>query len=250
MRCYRFLQLRTELGSINACLYIINRCCKIINIPVFLVKYYFVSQVFHHKPLLPENRGKKLAIKDLPVSYQDKHPCPRPLDVIKDRYKQGAKCLAVYKQDEFAGCFWYVKKQYLEDEVRCVFELLDDDAVWDFDVYVEPKFRLSPVFLKLWDYASQKLLLDGYHRSISRISAFNSMSLSSHKRMGAMPLGWAFFLCIGSVQFMLSSLFPYVHLSFNIKYFPVFKIKTTSDCIFLEFYERTKHRIYLRKICY
>ncbi len=218
----------TELGVINSCLYLFNRIFKTGNIPVFFIKYYFFSQLFHNEKLLPESRGKKLIPRILPNTFLDNHPCPRPESVIKDRYQQGAVCLAIYKQEEFAGCFWYIKEKYHEDEVRCVFELLDDDAVWDFDVYVVPKYRLSPVFLKLWDDASQRLMADGYQRSISRISAFNAMSLSSHKRMGAKQLGWAVFLYVGFVQLTLSNLFPYIHFSSNIRSFPVIKFKTKS----------------------
>lgn len=226
MSNYKVFRLIKELGTINASLYLFNLFFKTLNIPVVCIKYYFVSQEFHYKPLLPRNRGENLIVKELPISYQNHHPCPRPQSVIRDRYQQGASCLAVYKQEEFAGCFWYIKKKYHEDEVRCIFDLLDDNSVWDFDVYVAPKYRLSPVFLKLWDNASKKLLAEGYQHSISRISAFNSMSLSSHKRMGAKTLGWAVFLCIGFVQITISNLFPFIHLSLNIESFPVFKLKT------------------------
>lgn len=218
-------QLVRQLGVINAGLYAINRFCSFFSIPICFIKYYFVAQILHQKNLLPAKRGKKLNIREISVEFQNNHPCPRPASVIHNRYAQGAVCLAAFNDEEFAGCLWYVKKKYQEDEVRCTYEVDAENSVWDFDVYVEPKYRLTPVFLKMWDNASQRLLDEGYQWSISRISAFNPMSLSSHKRMGAQQLGWAVFFRVGFSQFTLSNLSPYLHISINTKYFPVFKLK-------------------------
>jgi hypothetical protein len=145
--------------------------------------------------------------------------------VIADRYKQNALCLAAYKDDEFAGCLWYVKNHYREDEVNCAYELGSENLAWDFDVYVVPKFRLTPVFIKLWDTASAKLINSGCYWSLSRISAFNSMSLASHKRMGAKVIGWAVFIQIATVQLTIASISPYLHLSYSKNSFPLFKFQ-------------------------
>jgi len=178
-----------QLGFCNACLYLANRVTTKLRIPISFNKYYFVSQLLNAEPLMPKNKGSKLHIIQLPPETLNTHPCPRPLAVLTDRYKQQTFCLAAYKEDEFAGCLWYAKTRYKEDEVRCLYELVSPESVWYFDVYVEPKFRLSPVFLKLWDAAASKLISEGCHWSFSRISAFNAMSLASHKRMGAKVFG-------------------------------------------------------------
>ncbi|MDD2759554.1 MAG: hypothetical protein PHH11_04605, partial [Methylomonas sp.] len=95
----------------------------------------------------------------------------------------------------------------------------------DFDVYVEPKYRLSPTFLKLWDEASARLLREGVSWSLSRISAFNTMSLSSHKRMGAKIIGWAVFFQMAGIQLTISSLKPFLHISLSNASLPTFEFQ-------------------------
>jgi hypothetical protein len=78
-------------------------------------------------------------------------------------------------------------------------------------------------FLKLWESASFRLIDEGYHWSLSRISAFNPNSLSSHKRMGARIIGWAVFVKMGGNQLAISSIKPFVHFSGSELTWPVFK---------------------------
>ncbi|WP_367154465.1 hypothetical protein [Methylomonas sp. HYX-M1] len=218
----------SQIGLVDTLLYAFKRIvCSLSNVVDF-DKYYFVSQRLNNAPLLPEGKGKSFDIVEITSDSAPSHPCPRPVEVIKDRYQQGAKCLAVFKLQEFCGCLWFVSTEYKEDEFRCRYRL-PNTAVWDFDVYVDPKYRFSPAFLKLWDEASFRLCSEGYKCSISRISAFNPVSLSSHKRMGAVEIGWACFLKIKSLQFSLASIKPYVHLSWRDEAMPVFNIQTTGN---------------------
>lgn len=216
-------QLYLQMGLMDSLLYLANRCIGFISSSFSLSKYYFVSQGLSKQPLMPNGKGKQLQVVELSSERTKSHPCPRPASVIADRYEQGAVCLAAYKADEFAGCLWYVTSHYKEDEVRCLYELSDKQVVWDFDVYVVPKFRLSPVFIKLWDEASARLIHEGVEWSFSRISAFNPMSLSSHKRMGASIFGWAVFVRIGSIQLTFFSFKPFLHVSFSDASYPTFK---------------------------
>jgi hypothetical protein len=215
--------LKRQLGFINTTLYLINYFFLRFKIPFRVIKYYFVAQRLNEKSLLPERRGRNFEVSDI-TSKVKPHPCPRPNSVIFDRYQQGAICLGAYKEQEFAGCFWYVTGKYKEDEVNCLYELVNINSVWDFDVYVVPKFRMSPVFLKLWDDASRQLIKKGIHWSLSRISAFNASSISSHFRMGAELVGWACFICMGSFQLTIASIFPFLHISFNKSSYPVFSL--------------------------
>lgn len=212
-----------SFGWVDSIFYIVNRLASIINIDLFFNKYYFVAQSLRAEQSLPSGKGKDLLVEWLSLSTIESNPCPRPYHVLQDRYSQGSECLAVFKGDVFAGCMWYVKSRYKEDEVRCLYELPAHQAVWDFDVYVDPKFRLSPVFLKLWDVASARLVDEGVGWSFSRISAFNTMSLSSHKRMGAIIVGWAVFIRFGNIQMTVSTLSPCFHLSFSDASYPIFK---------------------------
>lgn len=222
-------QLIVQLGWINTCLYAANRISNLLKLGLFFNKYYFVAQSFADQPQLPPNRGRHIRVVELGPESLDYNPCPRPKDVLADRYNQGATCLTAYREDEFAGCLWYAESRYREDEVRCVYQLPADQAVWDFDVYVEPKFRLSPVFLKLWDEASTKLTQKGSRWSFSRISAFNAMSLSSHKRMGAYVVGWAVFAQFRQTQICIASMKPFIHLSTSEFSSPVFKFSLPKN---------------------
>jgi hypothetical protein len=220
----RLHDLVKQMGWINAALYLSNRIANACFSGLSVKKYYFVAQFISESSFLPESRGRQLRIVELFASDIDLLNGLRPVAVIKDRYQQGAVCLAAFKDEKFAGCLWYVKDAYKEDEVRCLYHFMSPQAVWDFDVYVEPSFRLSPVFLKLWDAASAKLKSEACCWSLSRISAFNVMSMSAHKRMGAKVLGWSVFLTIGIVQFSIASFSPFFHISFSENSFPVYRL--------------------------
>ena len=211
-----------QLGVSNTCLYLVSAIGNRLGFSSIFTKYYFVAQQLEACNVLPLGKGKGIQIREIEPKQIELHPCPRPLSVIADRYNQGGVCLAAYKQEAFTGCLWFVKNQYKEDEVRCAY-VLPDFAVWDFDVYVDPNYRMSMAFLKLWESASFRLIDEGYHWSLSRISAFNPNSLSSHKRMGARIIGWAVFVKMGGNQLAISSIKPFVHFSGSELTWPVFK---------------------------
>jgi hypothetical protein len=139
---------------------------------------------------------------------------PRPAAVNQQRWARGATCHVVTVKDSFAGTLWTVRGRYDEDEVRCEFVLADAQrCVWDFDVYVEPRFRLGRTLGRLWKAVDAQLAAEGVQWSFSRISLFNPASLSSHARLGARTTGHAVFLVLGPVQLAWSSLAPHWHLS-------------------------------------
>lgn len=212
-----------EMGGVNAVLFFSNRLFSCL--PVTIHKYYFFAQELSGKKLLPKHRGAGISIEEVSIEKILKMPLPRPEIVIKSRFEQGAVCLSAFLKNEFTGCFWYVEGQYIEDEVRCVYDLPSSNSIFDFDVYVAPKYRLSPVFLRLWEEIGMRLVKENKNWSLSRISAFNVGSLSSHKRMGAVIIGWAFFLGIGNnFQLTISNLTPFIHFSFKKNTFPIFKL--------------------------
>lgn len=136
---------------------------------------------------------------------------PRPADVIARRFRDGAVCLAAENAGNLVGFIWIALDRYDEDEVRCEYVLAPTGEVaWDFDAYVAPEFRMSRVFVQLWEAANEYLRV---HWTASRISAFNPASLASHKRFGAEHCHTALFLVVGPLQLTLLSLAPYVHLS-------------------------------------
>ena len=141
---------------------------------------------------------------------------PRPRQVIAKRFADGTTCLVAEAKERFAGFLWLAHGGYDEDEVRCRYEFASpEQSVWDFDVYVEPEFRIGRTFSRLWDEANRRLAAQGVRWSYSRISAFNPHSLSVHGRMGARKLFSATFLCIGQVQITLAGNAPYLHFGLS-----------------------------------
>jgi hypothetical protein len=201
-----------ELGWINAVFYSVHYGLQKISDRARLVRYYLVAQPVPEKRILPEHVGNKIEVGEISGSEKENIFFLRPSKVIEDRYCQGARCLAGFRKGQFVGWLWFIRGQYMEDEVRCRF-VLGDSSVWDFDVYVDPSSRLSPVFARLWDEAYEILRKDGVRWSFSRISAFNAPSLASHKRMGARRVGSAIFLCLGNIQIGFFSQSPYFHIS-------------------------------------
>lgn len=180
---------------------------------VRLIKYYLVAQPVRSGTSLPERAGGVEIVAILegdPLTAQ----FPRPPAVVAKRYADGAVCLAARAAGRFAGFLWLSPGPYDEDEVRCRYTTLPEGrTAWDFDVYVDPAFRMGRTFARLWDAANALLHKRGVEWTLSRISAFNAESLRAHARFGVRRIGAATFFCIGAVQLTLATLWPYVHLS-------------------------------------
>ncbi len=191
-----------------------------------IYKYYFVQQKVRNEPVLAPHRGRKIEVVELKAGDSRLMQLPRPASVIAARFRQGGRCLAGFVGDVFVGCLWFNFGPYREDEVRSVFVPEPVGlSCWDYDVYIEPRYRLGFAFLRLWDEANRVLVSQGVRWSISRISAFNPDSIKSHESMGAGRLGSAVYLCVGGAQLMLSTFAPFVHLSFNGGREPVLRIR-------------------------
>lgn len=210
-------KLWEELGPISAPLYLLHLA---LSVPsggrAKIERFILVAQPVHDAPLLPPGKVVNSTARQLDPGDPLLAQCPRPAEVIAERYAQGAICLAISKGDVLQAFIWLIQKHYDEDVARVRFVLPPSgNATWDFDVYVAPAYRLGYTFLKLWDAANAHLRGLGARWSLSRISAFNAGSLASHSRLGARQLGTATFFIAGPVQIMLSNLSPGFHISFG-----------------------------------
>jgi len=210
-------KLWEDLGPINASLYLLHLA---LSVPsggrAKVERFMLVAQPVHDTPLLPAGKAASSTARQLEPGDPLLAQCPRPAEVIAERYAQGAICLAISKGDVLQAFIWLIQKHYDEDVARVRFVLpLSGIAAWDFDVYVAPAYRLGYTFLKLWDTANAHLRELGARWSVSRISAFNAGSLASHSRLGARQIGTATFIILGPLQIMLSSLSPRFHISFG-----------------------------------
>lgn len=205
-----------QLGAVDGSLYLANAVLRrATGGRSHIIKYDLMVQPVRREPLLPPHRGGNIRIHE--AGREDPlltEAASRPVETLHTRFDAGARCLVASIDGEFAGFLWFQDGDYAEDEVRCIFRPEPPGAaVWDFDVYVAPRHRLSPVFLKLWDEANRRLQADGVSHACSRISAFNAASRAAHGRLGAVRAGWALFVCIGWCQFASASSGPVLHAS-------------------------------------
>ena len=187
---------------------------RLSNNNIRLIKYYFFAQPISDQCVI-KNASKRKIKTYLPVSGDliFEH-CPRPKAVIEERFSQGSKCFVATKDGQFIGFIWFSEEKYIEDEVRC--EIVPSPmgiSAWDYDIYVNPDNRLGMAFPMLWDQVNQYLFERGYRWTMSRISPINSTSLSTHKKLGAVYCGQAFFMCIWRLQIMMASVSPFIHIS-------------------------------------
>jgi hypothetical protein len=195
-----------------------------------LFKYCLVAQPVSTEPLVPASRRTAITVRMVDQTDPIVATFPRPLEVIAKRFRSGARCFVAETNGRFAGFLWLQEGGYEEDEVRCLFlPIPAHQAVWDFDVYVAPEFRLSRTFSRLWDAAHEFLRAGRYRWTTSRVSAFNSTSLRSHARIGAIKLNWIVFLVISRWQVSISGESPFLYLSVSSLSRPTFTVRAPSE---------------------
>ncbi len=214
-----FARLRSNLrdfGLVNFFLYLLARLIDKLPGNWRMIKYYLIAQPIHKqsatKPV--KRRSSVISIHKIDASEYRYDWFPRPKIIIESRYAQGAECLVAFQHGNAIGCLWFIHGQYAEDEVRCCFSPSPKEkVVWDFDVYVEPKYRLGRAFALLWEEADKLFESRSVEWTTSRIDAFNPQSIRSHKRLGAEILGSVVFLCMGKFQLMFSTRSPHISLT-------------------------------------
>lgn len=194
-----------------------------------LIKYRLVAQPVPEQPWLPSGRGRRIEVRASGPEDPALARFPRPAEVFRFRFEQGAHCFVAYRDAEPIGFIWFTVGDYEEDEVRCLFRPRPEGrAAWDFDVYVAPEHRIGPAFLRLWDTANAYLRERGVRWSLSRIDAFNPGSVGAHRRLGAASVGWLVFLTAGPLRLMLGSVRPWCHLGLSRAHRPVVTLDTAA----------------------
>jgi len=187
-----------------------------------IVKYFLVAQPIRSDVELPLRTRETVLVSLAGPQHPMVGAFPRPPEVIQHRFEQGATCLVAAAKDRFTGFLWLAWKEYKEDEIRCVYRLTNPArSVWDFDVHVEPRYRMGRTFVRLWQTADRYLAPRGVEWSFSRISAFNRGSLAAHARLGARKLHSAVFVCFGNIQLSFFTLQPFFHFSASPRNTPV-----------------------------
>jgi hypothetical protein len=214
----KLAETRARLGCGNALLYLAARgIAAVSNGHLRILKYHFVAQPVPHAALLKPAPGAAVQIGPVQAGDPILRQCPRPAPVIARRFADGASCFVARKGERLIGFLWIQTRAYFEDleeEVRCTYQLEPPGvAAWDFDIYVDPEYRFSRVFTRLWDAANDFLRRGGYRWSLSHISAFNPGSFASHGRLGMRKLHTGIFVQAGGLQLALLTCAPFVHVA-------------------------------------
>ena len=189
-----------ELGSLDAVLYYLSEVMlRTTGRRARIVRYCLVAQPVPERPLVARSDPNTLIRQIFPGDPLI-GDFPRAPEIIDMRLARGDICLAAAVNGQFAGFLWIAFDAYDEDEVRCRYDLVGEVLSWDYDVHVEPRFRLGRTFPRLWDAANALLREKGIRWSISRISLFNPASLNSHARLGTRLLCKAGFVILGPLQ--------------------------------------------------
>ncbi len=188
-----------DMGRLDGSLYVASRAMAALSGGrARLLKYYVVAQPVGTAPRLrPDTKTQIMPTR--PGDPLLAH-FPRPQGVIKQRFADGAQCLTATVNGEL--------------EARCLFVMTEPErSAWDFDVHVEPRYRLGRTLARLWLAAHDLLQAQGVEWTYSRISAFNTASLAAHTRLGARTIAGLVFLQLGGWQVSWLPRPPRIHLS-------------------------------------
>ena len=199
----RWQSLRAEHGGASvALLYVLHRALQALSRGrAAVVPYLLVAQPVGNTVLADVKADPATVVRRIDPEDPVTAEFPRAREVIAERFAAGSACYAAFVKERFAGYIWIARARYVEDEVRCVYEIANPaTGVWDFDVYVEPRLRLGRTMARMWKSVDAALAAEGIRWSFSRINRFNAASVRSHQRLGAHTIGSAVFLVFGPVE--------------------------------------------------
>lgn len=205
-----------EFGLRAGFLYALDRAMRSLSPRLGLFVYELIVQPITDKPMLPTGLARNLTFVEIGRDHPDVARMPAREDIKAQRFEQGARCLAAYRKGALVGYMWMSSNCYAEDEVRCTYHLTEPAlSVFDFDLYVMPEHRLGIGFMAVWHGANRFLHERGVRYTFSRMTRFNLPSRRAHARLGGRCIGQAVFFQAWQVELMLSTLRPYVGLTWS-----------------------------------
>jgi hypothetical protein len=178
--------------------------------------YELMVQPITEPPLVAERYTRSFSYREIKAGDPEVDRMPARSDIKATRFEQGARCLGAFRGEEFVGYMWFTHDRYLEDEVRCVFDVHPTDStVFDFDFYLFPEYRMGLAFIGLWEGANRYLYERGIRYTYSRITRFNTASRRAHDHLGWRRVGRAVFLKLWNFEWMIAGVKPYVHVSIS-----------------------------------
>jgi hypothetical protein len=203
-----------EFGLGVGLLYGMDRALQQLSSSLRLYVYEFMVQPISKQPLVPARLTKSLEIREIRAGDPEIDLMPVRPEIKRARFEQNAVCLGAFQNGQFIAYMWFCYRAYEEDEVRCTYFVTPpDEAVFDFDLYIFPKHRLSLAFVGLWNGANRYLSERGIQYTFSRLTRFNVGSRRAHDHLGWASVGRAVFLQAWRAELMIATVFPYLHLS-------------------------------------
>lgn len=203
-----------EFGLLAGLLYVIDRVFLRISPSLRLYFYELMVQPIPEKPLLPVRFAKGIEIREIKRGDPEVDLMPARPEIKESRFEQNAICLGAFQKGKFIGYIWFCFRAYDEDEVRCTFVLTpEDQAVFDFDLYLFPEYRMGLGFIGIWNGANAFLRSRGIKFTFSRLTRFNLASRRAHEHLGWKCVGRTVFLQVWGFEFMVATIFPYLYLS-------------------------------------
>ncbi len=203
-----------EFGLLVGLLYVIDSVFLRISPSLRLYFYELMVQPIPEKPLLPVRFAKGIEIREIKRGDPEVDLMPARPEVKESRFEQNAICLGAFQKGKFIGYIWFCFRAYDEDEVRCTFLLTPaDQAVFDFDLYLFPEYRMGLGFIGIWNGANAFLRSRGIKFTFSRLTRFNLASRRAHEHLGWKCVGRTVFLQAWRFEFMVATIFPYLSLS-------------------------------------
>lgn len=213
---HRLLDPFKTFGVRDGALYVVHRLLQRVSPRCGLFVYDVTAQAITAKPLLPERWAKNLRYMEIPRDDPAIDAMPARAEIKRQRFEQGATCLGVYREEQLLGYIWYCFGRYDEDEVRFRYELTDGQrAVFDFDLYILPEYRMGIGFAAVLHSANQYLRSRGVDCSFSRLTRFNLASRRSHSHVGLVTVATTHCLQLGTVEIVLSSTSPHIAITWS-----------------------------------
>ena len=203
-----------ERSALGAVLHVIDvALCTLSRGRCRLRGYTLIAQAIGIGTLTLTRRHAGTVIQSVTPQHPLARHIPRSDRVNLQRWATGSECLAATVNGNFAGSVWTARTRYIDDEVRCAYELADAvHTVWNFDPYLAPRYRGGGTCTRLWQAVDSHLQAEGIEWSFSRIALLNPASMAAPRRMHAQRVGTAVFLSLGSLQVSLFSISPFVHV--------------------------------------
>src|SRR5271157_3719662 len=203
-----------EFGCFAGLIYAVDRILQRLSPNLRLYFYELLVQPIPEGRLLPSRLSKALEMRQIASGAPEIAHMPARPEIKELRFKQSAICLGAFQKNQFIGHIWFCFNAYDEDEVRCTFILPEgNQAVFDFDLFLFPEYRMGLGFVGIWNGANEFLRSRGVKCSFSRLTRFNRASRRAHMQLGARRVGRVFVLRAWPVEFMVATVAPYIHLS-------------------------------------